>query len=157
MIELASYLKRSGHRPDAVQDFIPAPMDMATAMYHTGLDPVTMKPVKVAKKMRDRRYQRALLQFFKPENWFEVRKALREAGRSDLIGDGCDCLIPANPPAEALDKRRKGAREALASPNGTPGSRTNDRKPSSSRSGRRETRDGGSQTGYRPHRKSRRR
>jgi hypothetical protein len=53
------------------------------------------------------------LQFFKPENYFEVRKALELADRQDLIGNGCDCLIPAQPPKAALDKRRKRANEAL--------------------------------------------
>ena len=58
MIELALFLKRHGYRPDQVQDFIPAPMDVATSMYYTGLDPRTLEPVTVAKKMRDRRFQR---------------------------------------------------------------------------------------------------
>jgi uncharacterized radical SAM protein YgiQ len=109
MIELALFLKRSGYRPDQVQDFIPAPMDLATSMYYTGLDPRTLEPVTVAKTMRDRRFQRALLQFFKPENYFAVRQALRAAGRADLIGDGGDALIPASPPREALEARRQRA------------------------------------------------
>ena len=49
------------------------------------------------------------MQFFKPENYFEVREALRQAGRTDLIGDGCDCLIPSRPPHEAVRRRRKDA------------------------------------------------
>ena len=73
MIDLAVFLKRNGYRPDQVQDFIPAPFDVATAMYYTGLDPFTGKPVYVAQNLRDRKLQRALLQFFKPENYFEVR------------------------------------------------------------------------------------
>jgi uncharacterized radical SAM protein YgiQ len=113
MIELALFLKRNGYRPDQVQDFIPAPMDVATSMYYTGLDPRTLEPVTVAKTMRDRRFQRALLQFFKPENYFAVRQALRAAGRADLIGDGCDALIPASPPREALEARRQRADHAV--------------------------------------------
>jgi radical SAM superfamily enzyme YgiQ (UPF0313 family) len=109
MIELALFLKRNGYRPDQVQDFIPAPFDVATCMYYTGLDPFTKKPVYIAKQLRDRKLQRALMQFFKPENYFEVRDALREAGRTDLIGAGCDSLIPANPPREAIQKRRQDA------------------------------------------------
>ena len=77
-------------------------------MWYTGLDPFTMKPVTVAKGLSDRKVQRALMQFFKPENYFAVREALIDAGRGDLIG-GCDGLIPANPPKEALEKRRKDA------------------------------------------------
>ena len=56
--------------------------------------------------------QRALMQFFKPENWFTVREALIEAGRQDLIG-GCEGLIPANPPKEAIEAKRRQANEAL--------------------------------------------
>ncbi len=107
MIELALFLKRNGYRPDQVQDFIPAPFDIATCMYYTGLDPMTKKPVYVDKYLRNRKLQRALLQFFKPENYFEVRKALEEAGRKDLIGYGCDALIPPEAPKEAFIKRRR--------------------------------------------------
>ena len=109
MIHLAVMLKQSGYKPDQVQDFIPAPMDVATAMYYTGIDPFTKKPVYIAKHLRDRKLQRALMQFFKPENYFEVRKALEQAKRTDLIGDGCDCLIAALPPKEALTRRREDA------------------------------------------------
>ncbi|MCH7814436.1 MAG: YgiQ family radical SAM protein, partial [Planctomycetes bacterium] len=107
MIDLAVYLKRGGYKPDQVQDFIPAPMDIAAAMYHTGLDPFTKRPVQVAKHMRDRKVQRAMMQFFKPENYFVVRQALIKAGRQDLIGEGCDALIPKTPPAAALAARRR--------------------------------------------------
>jgi uncharacterized radical SAM protein YgiQ len=109
MIELAVFLKRNGYKPDQVQDFIPAPLDVATSMYYTGLDPFNLKEVFIAKALRDRKSQRALMQFFKPENYFEVRDALREAGRSDLIGEGCDCLIPSRPPKEAVERRREDA------------------------------------------------
>mgnify|MGYP001235088476 CR=1 FL=1 len=107
MIDLAVFLKRNGYRPDQVQDFIPAPLDVATCMYYTGIDPFTKEPVYVARSLKDRKLQRALMQFFKPENYFEVREALRQAGRHDLIGPGCDCLIPSKPPKEAIERRRK--------------------------------------------------
>ncbi len=109
MIELAVFLKQRGYRPRQVQDFIPAPMDIATCMYHTGLDPMTMQPVETVKKLKDREVQRALMQYFKPENWFAVHRALLDAGRKDLIGDGPECLIPANPPKAALQERRDAA------------------------------------------------
>ena len=109
MIDLAVFLKRNGYRPDQVQDFIPAPFDVATAMYHTGIDPFTKKPVFIAKHLRDRKLQRALMQFFKPENYVEVRRALLKAGRSDLIGNGCDALISSKPPREAIVRRRQDA------------------------------------------------
>jgi uncharacterized radical SAM protein YgiQ len=127
MIDLALFLKRNGYRPDQVQDFIPAPFDVATAMYYTGIDPFTKKEVYVAQHLRDRKLQRALLQFFKPENYFEVRKALEQAGRQDLIGSGCDCLIPSAAPREALDQRRKSANQQLggsARPGGGPKGKT---------------------------------
>ena len=82
-------------------------------MYYTGLDPFTKKPVQVARGLRDRKLQRALMQFFKPANYFEVREALLQAGRADLIGHGCDCLIPANPPKEGLEARRRAANRAV--------------------------------------------
>ncbi len=114
MIDLAVFLKRNGYKPDQVQDFIPAPFDVATAMYYTGLDPFTKKPVQIARHLRDRKLQRALLQFFKPENYFDVRKALEMAGRRDLIGNGCDALIPASPPRAAIERRRREANDGSA-------------------------------------------
>ncbi len=71
MIDLAVFLKRNGYRPDQVQDFIPAPFDIATCMYYTGIDPFTKQEVYVARHLRDRKLQRALMQFFKPENYFD--------------------------------------------------------------------------------------
>jgi uncharacterized radical SAM protein YgiQ len=109
MIHLAVFLKRNGYKPDQVQDFIPAPLDVATCMYYTGIDPFTKKKVETAKSLKDRKLQRALMQFFKPENYFEVREALLTAGRQDLIGSGCDCLIPDKPPKEAIQRRREDA------------------------------------------------
>ncbi len=114
MIDLAVFLKRSGYRPDQVQDFIPAPFDVATAMYHTGIDPFTKQPVFIARHLRDRKLQRALMQFFKPENYVEVRRALLRAGRGDLIGSGRDALIPSTPPREAIVRRRAQANERFA-------------------------------------------
>jgi hypothetical protein len=71
-------------------------------MYYTGIDPFTKQEVYVARYLKDRKLQRALLQFFKPENYFEVRKALEQAGRTDLIGGGYDALIASRPPKKAL-------------------------------------------------------
>jgi len=83
-------------------------------MYWTGLNPHSMKPVATARRLRERKVQRALLQFFAPENWFAVHRALTEAGRADLIGDGPLCLIPARPPREALEARRAEADESAS-------------------------------------------
>ncbi len=161
MIGLAVFLKRNGYRPDQVQDFIPAPFDIATCMYHTGLDPFTGDEVYVAKHLRDRKLQRALLQFFKPENYFEVRRALLAAGRSDLIGSGCDCLIPDQPPKAALQARiAKAGRELSEGPyvhqiNGPNGPSSGSRTPGVSRSP--QVPRSASPSGYRPHRRSTRR
>lgn len=82
--------------------------DIATCVWYTGIDPFTKKPVRIAKGLSDRKTQRVLMQFFMPENYFEVRGAPIDAGRGDLIG-GCDGLIPANPPREAIAARRQRA------------------------------------------------
>ncbi len=128
MIELAQYLKASGYKPRQVQDFIPAPMDIATCMYHTGLDPMTMEPVDTVKKLRDRKVQRALMQFFAPENYFTVHKALCESGRRDLIGSGPECLIPANPPKAALAFKKDGPSKDQKRPTKNRGRRATSKK-----------------------------
>ena len=87
-------------------------IDIATCMYHTGIDPFTGQEGVDSKGLRDRKAQRALMQFLEPENYFEVRKALEAAGRQDLIGSGCDALIPSVPPKEAIEARRRQANEA---------------------------------------------
>ncbi len=147
MIDLALYLKRTGYRPDQVQDFIPAPFDVATAMYYTGLDPFTGKEVHIARHLRDRRLQRALMQFFKPENYFEVREALEQAGRQDLIGDGCDCMIPAEPTREAVKKRHAASAPRV----GHPATTTDGNKPSRKKKRKSRNKPG---AGYRPKRPS---
>jgi hypothetical protein len=88
--------------------------DVATCMDYTGLDPFSGEEVYTARNLRDRKLQRALLPFFKPENDFAVREALQKAGYSDLIGSGCNALIPAQPPKAALRPRMEEAGRALA-------------------------------------------
>ncbi|MBN2578175.1 MAG: YgiQ family radical SAM protein [Pirellulales bacterium] len=107
MIELALYLRKHNLRPEKVQDFIPGPMDVATCMYHTGLDPFSGKPVFVPRGDRQRRLQRALLQYYKPENYRDVRAALVEAGREDLIGSGPECLISERSPKIIKERPKK--------------------------------------------------
>jgi hypothetical protein len=87
--------------------------DIATCMHYTGLDPFTGEEVYTARHLGDRKLQRALLQCFKPEKYFAVREALLKAGRGDLIGSGCDCLTPANPPRAALKARMTRANQAI--------------------------------------------
>ncbi len=92
-IELSVFLKREGMRPEQVQDFYPTPGTVSTCMYYTGLDPFSMKPIYTAKTPKEKAQQRALLQYFKPENREIVLSALKQYGRYDLIGNGKDCLI----------------------------------------------------------------
>lgn len=85
MADLAVFLKDRKIRPQQINDFLPAPMELATSIYFTGLDPFTLEPVYVPKKETERRMQRALLQYYKPENKTLIIKALREINRQDLI------------------------------------------------------------------------
>ncbi|MEK7721653.1 MAG: DUF3362 domain-containing protein, partial [Elusimicrobiota bacterium] len=85
MADLAVFLKERRIRPRQISDFLPAPMELAASIYFTGLDPFTLEPVYVPKKETERRLQRALLQYYKPENKPLIRKALRKINRPDLI------------------------------------------------------------------------
>ena len=132
--------------------------DIATCMYYTGIDPITNQEVYVAKGLKDRKMQRALMQFFKPDNYFTVREALIQAGRQDLIGQGCDFLIPAQPPKEAIEARRRRANQAArgGATEGdhyhTPASPAKREQP-----GERGLQQHGQKKGYRPGRKSQQR
>ena len=99
-VALAEYLNRKGRQPEQVQDFYPTPGTISTCMYYTGLDPITMKPVYVAKSYREKAMQRALLQWKRPDRRKLVIEALKEAGREDLIGYGPDCLVRPDYPAK---------------------------------------------------------
>lgn len=92
-IELACFLKRHNMHPEQVQDFYPTPGTLSTCMYYTGLDPRTMRPVYVPRTNAEKQMQRALMQYYLPRNFALVRKALREAGREDLIGYEKECLV----------------------------------------------------------------
>ena len=93
-VELAEYLRDTGHQPEQVQDFYPTPSTLSTVMYYTEIDPRKGEQVYVAKNPHEKAMQRALMQYKKPENYELVREALRLAGREDLIGFGKKCLIP---------------------------------------------------------------
>ncbi len=94
-IDLALFLKQNKMRPEQVQDFYPTPGTISTCMYYTELDPYTLEPVFVPKTPQQKAEQRALLQYFKPQNREIVLKALKNAGRTELIGTGDNCLINA--------------------------------------------------------------
>lgn len=93
-IALALFLKKEKMHPEQVQDFYPTPGTVSTCMYYTGLDPFTLKKVYVPKNKEEKAAQRALLQYYRPENYPLIRSTLVKAGRSDLIGYGADFLVP---------------------------------------------------------------
>ena len=107
---LAEYLHKTGQRPEQVQDFYPTPGTLSTAMFYTGLDPRDMRSVYVPRDPHEKAMQRALMQYFRPENHALVLEALRRAGREDLIGFGKECLIPPRPirPRQKGEKAGKG-------------------------------------------------
>ncbi len=94
-VELAVFLKREKIHPEQVQDFYPTPGTISTAMFYTGLNPYTMEEIYVPKSPDEKAMQRALMQCFIPKNRDIVLKALRIAGRLDLVGSGKNCLITA--------------------------------------------------------------
>jgi uncharacterized radical SAM protein YgiQ len=115
MLNLALWLKRNGFRADQVQTFLPSPMALATAMYHSGKNPLhkvsrSSETVSVAKGLRQRRLHKAFLRYHDPENWPMLRKALQGMGRADLIGNGKRHLVPSWQPkgtAEGGEGRRQ--------------------------------------------------
>ena len=114
MLELALWLKRNGFRADQVQAFLPSPMATATAMWHSGKNPLrrvgrTTEDVVVPRGMQQRRLHKAFLRYHDPANWPLLRAALKRMGRADLIGGGRHQLVPAWQPA-ATGHRPEGAR-----------------------------------------------
>jgi uncharacterized radical SAM protein YgiQ len=103
MLELALWLKKNGFRADQVQAFLPSPMATATAMYHSGKNPLkritrASEEVVIPKGIKVRRLHKAFLRYHDPENWPVLRDALKRMGRADLIGNGKHHLIPAYQP-----------------------------------------------------------
>ena len=124
-VELALYLKRTGQRPEQVQDFYPTPGTLSTCMFYTGLDPRDMQPVYVPKDPAEKAMQRALMQYFMPYYRETARKALYKAGREDLIGTGRDCLVP--PKREGAPARGKDAQAKPAKKGPKPTDKRNNR------------------------------
>jgi len=103
MLELALWLKKNAYRADQVQAFLPSPMATATAMYHSGRNPLrrvshASEEVVVPKGLKVRRLHKAFLRYHDPDNWPLLRDALRSMGRADLIGSGTHQLVPAHQP-----------------------------------------------------------
>ena len=110
MLNLALWLKKNGFKPDQVQSFMPTPMAVATAMYHSGRDPLR-KVVRKArpgdtvvthKRRKERDLHKAFLRWHDPANWPVLRVALKRMGREDLVGNGPDCLVPHGRPQGAV-------------------------------------------------------
>ncbi len=99
MLELALWLKQNGFRADQVQAFLPGPMATATAMYHSGKNPLKRvtrdgEDVPIPKGLKVRRLHKAFLRYHDPNNWPMLREALKRMGREDLIGNGKQHLVP---------------------------------------------------------------
>ena len=124
MLELALWLKRNGFRLDQVQTFLPTPLALATAMWHTERNPLkqvtsSSEAVAVVRGGRQRRLQKAFLRYHDPENWPLLREALKRLGRGDLIGNGKKHLVPTwqpsvadQPPARVKSPRTSGGRRS---------------------------------------------
>ncbi|MCW9017671.1 MAG: YgiQ family radical SAM protein [Kangiellaceae bacterium] len=131
MLNLAMWLKKNKFRVDQVQTFYPSPMSLATAMYHSGKNPlkkVTYKSESVdsIKEIDQRRNQKAFLRYHDHKSWPLLRQALKKLNRTELIGDGPNQLIPTTDPV--FKKRRATANKA------TPGNKKSAaNKPSNSR------------------------
>jgi len=97
-VELALFLKENKIRPEQVQDFYPTPGTISTSIFYTGIDPYTLQNIYVPKTSKEKQMQRALLQYFKPQNRELVTEALRQVGRHDLIGKSPKCLVDADKP-----------------------------------------------------------
>jgi len=138
MLNLALWLKRNGFRADQVQAFYPSPMASATAMYHSGKDPLhrvsyRSAAVESVKDPEQRRLHKAFLRYHDPSNWPLLRAALQRLGRGDLIGDSPQQLVPREQPearrdyqaprrknSAAAHQRRTGAGKVLTQHTGLP-------------------------------------
>ena len=110
MLNLALWLKRNDFRLDQVQTFTPTPMAMATAMYHSGKNPLRKvtddsEEVPIPRAGGVRRLHKAFIRYHDPNNWPMLREALKNMGRADLIGSGKNCLIPAWQPLDKTPPR----------------------------------------------------
>lgn len=124
MLELALWLKSNGFRLDQVQTFLPTPMALASAMYHSHRNPLkkvtrSSEEVVVPLAGRTRRLHKAFLRWHAPENWPLLREALKRMGRADLIGNGKKHLIPPWQPlgvGSSSSKPERGGRAAMKIP-----------------------------------------
>jgi hypothetical protein len=161
MLGLAVWLKRNKYRVDQVQTFYPSPMSLATAMYHSGHNPLQRisyksKKMVVHTELKSRRVQKAFLRYHDPKSWPMLRDALKEMGREDMIGAGKNALIPHAEPEEHRFKRLQNklgqstrGRPGGKGENAKPGSRTGAGTGSQAKSGQGQS-EGNRPTGTRP-------
>ncbi|NOT84846.1 MAG: DUF3362 domain-containing protein, partial [Methylococcaceae bacterium] len=115
MLNLAVWLKTNGFRADQVQAFLPSPMSIATAMYHSGKDTLRKvshdaPDISIPKSVKQRRIHKAFLRYHDPKNWPLLREALQNMGRADLIGNGKKHLIPSFQPQGTVDSPQPSVR-----------------------------------------------
>jgi uncharacterized radical SAM protein YgiQ len=120
MLNLALWLKRNGFRLDQVQAFLPTPLALASAMYHSERNPLKevtrdAERMPVVRGQRQRRLQKAFLRYHDPENWPLLRQALKDMGRADLIGNGKRHLVPGFQPAGTGGAPAGGQRQPIVS------------------------------------------
>ncbi|MBQ8515018.1 MAG: YgiQ family radical SAM protein [Ruminococcus sp.] len=129
-VQLALYLRDHHIHPEQVQDFYPTPGTISTCMYYTELDPYTMEPVYVPKTPKEKAMQRALLQYYRPQNRELVLEALRRAGRHDLIGTGPGCLAAPDPAGGNINRKgENGSWKRQSGKASSAGARTHSRHP----------------------------
>ncbi len=110
-IELAEFVRDMGYNPEQVQDFYPTPSTLSTAMYYTGVHPLTGERIYTPTSPHEKAMQRALIQYRNPKNAPLVREALKQAGRDDLIGYEAHCLVR---PEKTTRSRKEGRMEGSA-------------------------------------------
>jgi uncharacterized radical SAM protein YgiQ len=145
MLNLALWLKNNGFRADQVQSFYPSPMASATAMYHSGKNPLKRvsrqsEEVAITKGGRQRRLHKAFLRYHDPDNWPMLRTALKKMGRNDLIGNGKHHLVPISGRTRSpiLGRTFRTQHTGLPhNPTGKPGAKSGTRKPRSGKSTKR--------------------
>jgi len=136
-MNLALWLKSHGFKADQVQAFYPSPMANATTMYHSQRNPLNAisrkrgEEVITAKGLRSRRLHKAFLRYHDADNWPMIRDALKEMGRSDLIGNGKKHLVPRDQPRSWILEQTAKGRHIATQHNGlprTPAERSRDRR-----------------------------
>ncbi|MGD8526576.1 MAG: YgiQ family radical SAM protein [Thioalkalispiraceae bacterium] len=124
MLNLALWLKRNNFRPDQVQAFLPTPLAIASAMYHSGKNPLRKvtrdsEQVNIVRGNKQRRLHKAFLRYHDPDNWPLLREALKRMGRADLIGNGKQHLVPAWQPKGKLEVDKPAKKKKFAGKKGS--------------------------------------